>query len=135
MRFGLWTSVFLGAALLGKASGENPRTLAHGTWGGAHVSLDVSEKGATLEFDCARGSIEGPIRLDSRGRFDVKGLLLSESRGHVRVGHEPKPEAARYSGVVGGKKLKLWVKLSGSDQHVGAYSLVKGEQGKVRKCR
>lgn len=135
MRYGLWTSVFLGATLLGDSGVENSRTLAHGIWGGSHASLDVSAKGATLEFDCAHGWIDEPIRLDSRRRFEIKGVFVPEPRGHIRVGREPKPQAALYKGEVEGKKLKLWVKLSGSDQPSGTYSLVHGEQEKIRKCR
>lgn len=107
MRYGLWTCVFLGATLLGESGIENSRTLGRGMWGGVHASLDVSEKGATLEFDCAHGSIDAPIRPDSRGRFEIKGVFVAEPRGHIRVGREPKPQAALYGGEVEGKKLKL----------------------------
>ena len=42
-----------------------------GLWGGEHISLEVTEQGATIEYDCAHATIEQRIALDRRGRFDV----------------------------------------------------------------
>ena len=43
-----------------------------GTWGGDHIRLEVSGTGATLEYDCAVGTIEGSI-LPRDGRFSASG--------------------------------------------------------------
>ena len=115
--------------------GPETRQVARGTWGGDHVRLEVGEKGAELEFDCAHGSIDNSILLDDQGRFEIKGVLVREQHGPVRVGHEPKNESAVYSGRLQGAKMTLWVTLSGSQETLGTYSLVHGEQGIVRKCR
>ena len=59
--------------------------------------MDVSEKGARLEFDCAHGSIDAAIALDADGRFRADGVIVREHPGPVRVGREPKAEPAVYS--------------------------------------
>jgi len=111
------------------------RKVAQGTWGGDHIRMEVGEKGAELEFDCAHGSIGDSILIDDQGRFEIKGVLVREQHGAVRVGHEPKNESAVYSGRLQGAAMTLWVTLSGSQETLGTYSLVHGEQAKVRKCR
>jgi hypothetical protein len=115
--------------------GPETRQVARGTWGGDHIRLEVGEKGADLEFDCAHGSIDNPILLDDLGRFEIKGVLVREQHGPIRVGHEPKNEPAVYSGRLQGATMTLWVTLSGSQETLGTYSLVHGEQARVRKCR
>ena len=106
-----------------------------GAWGGDHVSLTVTAAASHAEFDCAHGSIDNSILLDDQGRFEIKGVLVREPHGPIRVGHEPKNESAVYSGRLQGAKMTLWVTLSGSQETLGTYSLVHGEQGIVRKCR
>jgi hypothetical protein len=115
--------------------GPDTREVARGTWGGDHIRLEVGEKGAELEFDCAHGSIDHPILLDGQGRFEIKGVLVREQHGPVRVGHEPSNESAVYSGRLQGVTMTLWVTLSDSQETLGTYSLVHGEQARVRKCR
>src|SRR5215467_1787727 len=60
----------------GSETGPAPEAgkVARGTWGGDHVRLEVGEKRAELEFDCAHGSIGDSIPLDDQGRFEIKGL-------------------------------------------------------------
>jgi hypothetical protein len=87
--------------------GPETRQVARGTWGGDHVRLEVGEKGAELEFDCAHGSIDNSILLDDQGRFEIKGVLVREPHGPIRVGHEPKNESAVYSGRLQGAKMTL----------------------------
>ena len=109
--------------------------VALGIWGGDHVRMDVAEKGAELEFDCAHGSTDQPVSLDDQGRFEIKGVFVREHHGPIRVGREPKPEPALYTGKLQGTTMTLWVTLMGSNETIGTYSLVHGEQARVRKCR
>lgn len=44
-----------------------------GLWGGSHVTLQVTSSGGRLEYDCANGVIEEPIRPDRAGRFMAIG--------------------------------------------------------------
>jgi len=114
------------------ADGE--RTVA-GTWGGEHVRMEASEKGARFVFDCAEGTIDGPITLGSDGSFRAAGTLVRESHGPIRQGHEPRPEAATYSGSIQDDTMTLRVSLAASSQDVADYTLRRGEAGRVRRCQ
>jgi hypothetical protein len=103
-----------------------------GLWGGVHVALEVSDGGATLEFDCATGSIREPIGLDAAGRFDVSGSYTREGPGPVRQGVK-RDSPAQYSGTVTGETMALTVRLEGSSEPLD-FSLTRGKQGKLRKC-
>ena len=70
-----------------------------GTWAGEHIVLEVTAAGATVEFDCAHGTIDAALILDSAGRFDVAGSFTRESGGPTRQDPERAvPRAARHLG-------------------------------------
>lgn len=104
-----------------------------GLWGGMHVTLETSERGASLEFDCATGTIREPIVLDSAGHFDVAGSYNREGPGPVRQGVQT-DSSARYSGTVTGEEMTLAVRLEGSSEPLLNLSLTRGKQGKIQKC-
>ena len=104
-----------------------------GLWGGLHVSLEISDQGSTLEFDCATGLISEPILLDSAGRFDVTGSYTRQGPGPIRQGVQ-RDARATYSGSVTGETMQLKVRLEGSSEPVFDLSLTRGKQGKVTKC-
>lgn len=109
--------------------------VAKGLWGGAHLRLNVNDEGAVLEFDCARGQIGAPLETDSEGRFDLPGTYTREGPGPIRIGREPTARPARYAGRVEGARMTLSVKLEGADKPLGAYTLTRGAEGRVVKCR
>jgi hypothetical protein len=109
--------------------------VALGAWGGRHVSLNVRADGASLEYDCARGTVDGPPDLDAEGRFDWKGTHLREGPGPIRLGRSPRSRPARYTGRVTGKEMSLTVTLTDTSQEVGTYKLARGSEGFIRKCR
>jgi hypothetical protein len=104
-----------------------------GLWGGMHVTLESSEQGATLEFDCATGTIREPIVLDANGHFDVAGSYNREGPGPVRQDVQT-DSSARYSGTVTGETMTLAVRLEGSSDPLLKLSLTRGKQGKIVKC-
>ena len=108
--------------------------LAHGKWGGAHISLDVHDGGATVEYDCARGSIDEHLKVDRDGRFDARGTFVREG-GSIRIGITPVKRAARYEGHVSGRTISLKVTLTDTLQTIGSYTLTRGDEGQLRKCR
>jgi hypothetical protein len=57
----------------GTRAAPDASAVATGAWGGEHIILEVSENGAEVEFDCARGQVTQPITLDKHGDFDVAG--------------------------------------------------------------
>jgi len=124
------------ADLAGGASPKNvPKAkMPEGRWGGEHISLEVGARSSRLDYDCAEGTIEGPITLDREGRFDARGRHTRERPGPQRVGGEESGEAARYVGTVKGDVLELRVTLTASGETVGEFVLTRGKPGRVRKC-
>lgn len=114
-------------------TGEKVRRLPTGTWGGNHVGMEVADAGAKLDYDCASGSIDEPILLDESGRLDVGGTHVKEGPGPTRPGGL-RGEPARYTGRVEGDTLTLTVKLAGSGEEIGTYTLVRGRFPRIRKC-
>jgi hypothetical protein len=109
--------------------------VAEGPWGGAHLRLSVSGDGAQLEFDCAHGEIGAPFSIDADGRFELAGTYTREGPGPIRIGREPSARPARYAGRVEGARMTLSVRLEGSDKSLGEYTLTRGDEGRVVKCR
>ena len=109
--------------------------VAGGTWGGGGVRLSVAEGGATVEFDCAHGTLK-ELLLDAGGNFDVAGTFVPERGGPVREdeGEERKGQPARYSGKVAGKTMTLNVKLDEPDE-LPSFTLTHGEEAMLTKCQ
>jgi hypothetical protein len=105
--------------------------LAEGLWGGPHVRLQVSEAGAEIEFDCAHGTLKGPLTLTG-GRFDVAGTFMREG-GPQRAGDERKGLPARYRGQVAGPRLTLTLVLA--DEDADTFTLTHGEEPRLTKCK
>jgi hypothetical protein len=117
----------------GMLAAPEASSITAGTWGGEHLILEVSEKGAEAEFECARGQVTQPIRLDGRGNFDVAGTFTPEHGGPVLRNETAQPAAARYSGHVDSDKMSLTVTIAGKT--VGVFTLSRGSHPMLRKCR
>src|SRR5712691_2685366 len=105
--------------------------LPNGVWGGQHISIEVSGRSASVEYDCAKGTINGPLTLDSKGQFTWRGTHNREHPGPVRRGVKPNSQPATYTGLVKGNTMTLTVKLDGSDEALGTYTLKRGDPGRV----
>jgi hypothetical protein len=105
----------------------------NGDWGGEHVRLNVADTGGKIEFDCAHGSLDGPLTLDPDGRFDVKGSLVGEG-GPVMKDEAANARPARYRGQTDGRSMSLEVTLEGGDS-AGTFSLARNGRAKLVKCR
>lgn len=114
---------------------QKPPRVGAGTWGGDHIRLDVREDGASVEYDCAHGVIAGPLELNKDQRFDVRGTFVRDGAGPIRIGREPAPQPSRYEGKVDGGKLTLTVTLTDTSQPVGTFTLTRGHDGRLWKCR
>jgi len=114
---------------------ENPtaaRTLAAGTWGGEHIRMDVDRNGAEVEFDCARGRILEPLRLDAKKRFRVKGTYKQDTPAPVQADGASEANAI-YVGKVDGSKLRLEISVNGVDG-IKSFELAFGQTGSIAKC-
>ncbi|MDT5294095.1 MAG: hypothetical protein QOJ76_975 [Acidobacteriota bacterium] len=109
--------------------------LSEGAWGGEHVRLNVRAGGGVLEFDCARGEVSAPFALDGEGRFDLPGTFTREAPGPIRINRQPTASPARYSGRVAGQTMTLSIKVEGADAEPDTYTLTRGSEGHVFKCR
>jgi hypothetical protein len=106
-----------------------------GMWGGEHISLEVTEGGARVEYDCAHGTIGRRIVPDRKGRFDVPGTYVEESGGPVREGAQPKSYPARYTGRVSGGRMSVTVTRGDTRKVLGKFTLVRGREPSLFKCR
>lgn len=104
-------------------------------WGGDHVRLMVREGGAALEFDCARGVIAETLKTDAEGRFDLPGTFTRQSPGPIRVGLAPAARPARYVGQIEGRTMTFRVKLTDTNQETEVFTLTRGSEGRLWKCR
>src|ERR1044071_8188775 len=109
--------------------------LSAGVWGGDHVRMEVGEGGVSFEFDCGAGNIDRPVALDGEGRFDAKGTFVAEHAGPVRRGEEANTRPASYKGHVRGDTLTLTLTLEGAEEAGNTYTLTRGSEGRLRKCR
>lgn len=133
-RFVLMLSLVL---VVGGSAAAKPRKmrLATGPWGGLHIRIDVGPGSATIEYDCASGTIDGPLTLDSKGRFTWHGMDHQERPGPTRENDPGSNRPAIYSGSLKGDRMTLTVKLSDTSEVVGTYTLKRGGFGRVFKCK
>ncbi len=111
------------------------KRLPVGVWAGEHISMKVTKGRTTVEYDCARASIEQRIALDRRGRFSVSGMQFPEHGGPVRQNEETDGYPVQFAGQVSGKKMTLSVIEKGAKTPIGNFTLVFGAEPKLRKCR
>jgi hypothetical protein len=105
-------------------------------WGGDHVEMEVSAKGARLEFDCAHGTIDEAIKPDAKGAFTAKGTFTPERGGPAREDEESRAVKAIYSGRVEKDTMRLQIVVTaGQDRDEQEYVLVRNQRGSVFKCR
>lgn len=98
------------------------------------MALDVSDSGARIEYDCAHGTINQPMTLDSSRSFDLRGSHVRERGGPVREGGEAEGLPARYTGSVQDETMKITVTLTDTKETVGTYTLTHGKTPRIRKC-
>jgi len=104
-----------------------------GAWGGEHISIEVGEKSASIEYDCAHGTIEGPLVVDANGRFNLRGTHTPERGGPVRADEQQRSQPAKYVGTISGNKMTLTLKLEGFDDET--FTLEKGKEANLFKCK
>jgi len=105
-----------------------------GTWGGQHIRITVERGSASIEYDCATGTITGPLTINRNGSFSWKGFHTAQHGGPVRREEESNRQQATYSGSISGDTMTLRVKVSGKDEDTETYTLERGSSGEVFKC-
>src|SRR4030095_14118239 len=102
-----------------------------GSWGGTHIQMDITQNSATIDYDCASGTIDVPLTTDSRGRFNWRGTHKHEAGGPIRLGRLPKGLPAIFTGSVKGDTMTVTVKLTDNNDLIGTYTLKRGSAGRV----
>ena len=120
----------LGALVYSRMTQRIPR----GEWGGDHISMNVGEGSAKIEYDCAHGYIQGPLVVDDQGKFRLRGTFTPERGGPVRLGDTPREQPATYSGELKGDTMTLILKIGDSDD-TETFTLEKGKAGNLVKCK
>jgi hypothetical protein len=128
-------AVFAGFALMGGfIRPQKTHRITTGIWGGEHIQLDVNSNSATVEFDCAHGTIEGVLAADADGEFSWKGTFARERGGPVRS-DDQSGQPAVYSGSIKKQTMKLSVRLADEKEPLDTFVLTQGKDGRIRKCR
>ena len=108
--------------------------MPRGDWGGAHISLNVGDRSATVEYDCAHGEIHGPLTVDGEGKFKLRGTFTAERGGPIRAGETARTREATYAGTISGNMMTLTLKVDDADD-TETFTLEKGKPGKLVKCK
>lgn len=103
-------------------------------WGGQHVRLVIGETRSEIEFDCAHGAIKGRFSTDADGQFDLPGTFAREG-GPVREDESDSGKPVRYKGKITGDTMTLTIIMSESNQRLDDFTLTRGNQGQLRKCK
>ena len=125
--------IFIAAITFAVAQGK-PRKMQNipaGMWGGQGISIQINGNTATVEYDCANGTISGPFKLDRNGKFNVSGRHVREHGGPIRLNEERASQPARFTGWTDGKKMTLTVTLENSKQDIGTFVLQFGSSGRL----
>jgi hypothetical protein len=125
------TFLLLAGLCLAACRGE---VVPNGAWGDDHVLLTVNDNGGRVEFDCARGTLDHPLRLDEKGVFSVPGTYVPERSGPVKPGEELPRRPARYQGRLDRQKLEFTVTVEGQAAQ-GPFTVTLGKNAKLEKCR
>ena len=127
-------SLALTALLAGCATTESKIEPLAGSWGGTHVGLVLDPAGGRLEYDCASGTIDGPVILDTLGEFHEKGTHTPGTGGPVRQDYVPPALPALYHGSVKGDRMTLRVIVPSNGTVIGPLELMLGAQPVLMRC-
>jgi len=128
-------AAFAALAAFRAPASANAADVQAGTWAGEHIVMDVTSNGATVEFDCAHGTLDAPLALDSGGRFDVSGSFTPERGGPTRGDSASRAVPARYTGSLDDSTLTVTVVLTESKVTVGVFTLRHGARPRLFKCK
>ncbi|MFN2602506.1 MAG: hypothetical protein ABR582_07110 [Gemmatimonadaceae bacterium] len=125
--------IFFVALSLSGCGSSPTGPVPQGNWGGQHIGLIVTDTGATINYDCAHGTIDQAL-VAADGIFTAIGTHYQEHGGPIRDGEPVDKHPARYDGRTDGKTMTLDVTLTDSDQKLGTFKLERGASPNVFKC-
>lgn len=104
-----------------------------GAWGGPNIGIVFDGGLANIEYDCASGTIDGPVYPAAGGRFTAIGTHRPGQGGPVRVGQIFTTLRAKYSGRVSDDTMTLTVGLE-NGTHLGPFTLTRGAEPQLTRC-
>jgi hypothetical protein len=122
------------AVLAGCASMSAGPAAITGQWGGEHIAMTATAESVIFEFDCASGRIDGPLIVQSSGRFAANGTFSPGHGGPVRQDEVPIVQPARYLGSVRGDAMRLSIDIPAARQTIGSLTLRKDAEPRVFRC-
>ncbi len=126
-----WRVLLVSLVLL--ISMMNMQRIPTGVWGGQHINIEVGEKSAKIEYDCASGVINGPLTVEANGSFKLRGTHRPERGGPIRANDDTKGQPATYTGSIKGNTMTLTLKVGDADTET--FTLEKGKEGELFKCK
>ena len=124
--------------LIAGSAAAKPRKMQRlqpGSWGAPHIRIDVEQSSATIDYDCANGTIDGPLTYDRKGNFTWRGTHNREHPGPTRIDETSNSRRAIYTGSIKGDTMTLTVKLADANEVVETFTLKRGGYGRVFKCK
>jgi hypothetical protein len=134
-KFLLFVSIVLMSASIASSKPRKMQRLSTGQWGGVHININVEAGSASIDYDCATGTITGPLLIERNGRFTWRGTFHAERPGPIRRDDGANESPVVYTGTVIGDEMKLRVKRSGNNEVLGDFTLKRGGAGRVFKCK
>ncbi|MDQ3089090.1 MAG: hypothetical protein M3Q78_10915 [Acidobacteriota bacterium] len=104
------------------------------TWGATDIILAVEENAGTIEYACADGKIEEPLKVDEKGNFRANGVHIRQKGGPIREDSPPPRQPASYQGRISGDKMTLKVTLSETGEVIGNFTLERGKTPRMHRC-
>jgi hypothetical protein len=133
MKFTIVILVLFFACEVATQSGQ--AVVPNGVWGGRGIEVTVKADRARIDYGCDSGTIDGPLRTDSRGKFSASGTHAFGSGGPSGPGDPaPKPRQAKYEGVRKGDKMELSVFLPELNRKVGPFNVERGRRPVLERC-
>ena len=112
-----------------------PDRVSNGTWGGEHIGIVVTDTGATIEYDCAAGTISEPLRLTESGNFEWRGIHSPGHGGPARIDEPPNAHPARYTGHATANQLVITLAILDMSVPDQTFTLQRGGNARVFKCQ
>ena len=122
------------ASVLGACATPLPAGPVTGGWGGEHVGLTLTSTGGRLEYDCAAGTIAGPVIRAPDGSFAADGTHTPGQGGPDRIDYVPPSYPARYTGKVSRETMTLRVSVPSRDLTLGPFRLRRGAEPRILRC-
>ena len=122
------------AALSGCTSLQVAPQPLTGSWGGTHIGLTLDAAGGQLDYDCAAGTIAGPVMVDAAGRFHATGTHTPGTGGPAHQGYVPPAYPASYQGNVRGDEMTIRISVPARGFVIGPYQLRRGADPNLLRC-